>query len=1213
MDLLLGTDTLPKLGITLVQTDDTTDSTDLLQPSKRDLATLPPDHNGPSPDPLVQGKEETRAQEHGVITVKLIHATRLPGRHSKLVRVNHGMTEAPSQTCIFEPELQNLQQKGLSMADALVEPGDRMTLLITNRGAEPVQLEVGEVVGRLQPARVVEMQGVVGEEGRGAGDSGMVMEVTDGGVRVEDVVVTERTTGQDQDLPKCVAAISQVDGRVDEDDRERKRKLLDALHIEGTALPEDHRQLLMELVFEFANLFALDSSELGHTSTVTHRIDTGEHPPVKQAPRRVPFALREKVCQLVREMLEQGVIKPSSSPWASPIVLVTKKDGSTRFCVDYRRLNSLTKMDVYPLPRIDDSLDLLAETQFFSSLDLASGYWQVGMDEESQEKTAFATHAGLYEFTVMPFGLCNAPATFQRLMENVLAGLARDKCIIYLDDILVIGRTLQEHMENLRLVFTRLRQAGLKLKPSKCKLMQREVQFLGYVVSSGGISGDPQKITAVKEFPRPVDLKSLRAFLGLTSYYRRFVPRFSAVAQPLYNLTKKDALFEWTVECEEAFQRLKDLLTKAPVLAYPQFGQRFLLETDASGVGLGAVLSQQQPDKTIRPIAFASRTLQQHERNYGISELEALGVVWAVKHFRHYLYGHPCTVYTDHEALKSLLNTPQPSGKLARWGMAIQELDLAIEYRPGNSNARADALSRYPQSLLDSPLGKTCADTVVAAIQAQEISAKSGEEDSLDTLAERQQADPTLNPVITYLETGELPSDDRLARELVLSRDLYSLEDGVLYRVMPDKTRRVIPPTQDRRDLFMEAHQGVFGAHLRGAKIHSQLQRHYWWPGMRAEVKNWCRACLVCASRSVGRPERPPLTPIPVAGPFDRVGVDVLKLPRSRRGHSYAVVFVDYLTKWPEVYATRDQTAPTIAKLLVEEVISRHGVPNQLLSDRGPSFLSHLITEVCRLMGIKKVNTTAYHPQGDGLVERFNRTLLDMLAKTVKPGGQDWDERLPYVLFAYRATLQASTAESPFFLLYGRDPQLPTDAALCPPVERSTVRTDDYGSSLVQFMSDAWKLARTSIEKAQSRQKRQHDKRARSIPLKVGQRVFVHVPSLKTGPAHKLARPFKGPYRVVALHPNGADLKSVDHPRANTIRVALNRVRICPSQIGEEMQPESEPLEQESHAREVYSPPLDAEMEEPEETEHPADTGTDPQDSGTTLWSGRLRPRTRTS
>ena len=345
-------------------------------------------------------------------------------------------------------------------------------------------------------------------------------------------------------------------------------------------------------------------------------------------------------------MLDQGVIQPSSSP----IVLVAKKDGSTRFCVDYRKLNMITKPDVFPLPRIDDSLDLLAGTRFFSTLDLASGYWQVGMEANSREKTAFTTQEGLFEFTVMPFGLCNAPAMFQRLMENVLTGLAREKCVIYLDDILVIGKTFEEHLSNLREVFVRLSRAGLQLKPSKCKLLHREVQFLGYVVSASGVAADPKKVSAVADFSRPKDLKSLRAFLAPTSYYRKFVPRYSTIAQPLYTLTQKDEPFHWSDGCEEAFKQLKTILTIAHILAYPLFDRDFFLETDASGVGLGAVLSQQQDDQRIRPIAFASRTLQAHKKK-GISELEALGVVWALKHFRHYLYGFPCTVYTDHEAL----------------------------------------------------------------------------------------------------------------------------------------------------------------------------------------------------------------------------------------------------------------------------------------------------------------------------------------------------------------------------------------------------------------------------------------------------------------------------------------------------------------------------------------------------------------------------------
>ena len=257
---------------------------------------------------------------------------------------------------------------------------------------------------------------------------------------------------------------------------------------------------------------------------------------------------------------------------------------------------------------------MLAGTRYFSSLDLASGYWQVGMDKDSQEKTAFTTYAGLYEFTVMPFGLCNAPATFQRLMEKVLHDLAREKYLIYLDDVLVIGHTFQEHLDNLREVFTRPSKAGLRLKPAKCKLARRQVEFLGYVVSEGGISADQKKIRAVTEFPTPTDLRSLRAFLGLLSYYRRFIPLFSSIVHPLYNLTRKDSPFEWTSDCVTAYQQLKTQLTQAPVLAYPQFGKEFLLETDASGVGLGAVLSQKQDDDTIRPIAFASRTLQPHEK-----------------------------------------------------------------------------------------------------------------------------------------------------------------------------------------------------------------------------------------------------------------------------------------------------------------------------------------------------------------------------------------------------------------------------------------------------------------------------------------------------------------------------------------------------------------------------------------------------------------------
>ena len=1059
-----------------------------------------------------------------------------------------GTTHLP--TALLNPS-SHLEERGLKIEEALVEPDGELCMYIPvqNPCYEPVYLESGDVLGQVQPVEV--------------------------------------KTPID-----CVSALScgegEVSSQISEVSPARETDLLNRVHIEDglSVLEMEH---LKSLVHEFADVFALGPTELGTTDLVTHVIDTGDNSPIKQPPRRIPFALRDKVDQLVKEMLDQGIVTPSKSPWSSPVVLVAKKDGTTRFCVDYRRLNAVTKTDVFPLPRVDDSLDQLSHSRYFTTLDLASGYWQVLVDPVSKEKTAFVTHSGLFEFSVMPFGLKNAPATFQRLMETVLAGLIRNVCLDYLDDIIITGRSFAEHLENLRKVLMRLREAGLRLKPSKCHFAMKEVEYLGYRVSGKGISADPIKVSAVRDFPRPKDLKQVRSFLGLASYYRRFIPLFSRVASPLHALTRKDAPFEWSTACEEAFSELKSLLTRAPILAFPDFSRDFHLETDASGLGLGAVLSQVQSDGTTRPLAYASRTLQAHERNYGSTEMEALGVVWAVRHFRQYLYGHSCHVYTDHEALKSLLNTPHPSGKLARWGLALQELDLVIHYRPGRTNHKADALSRCPSTA--EPVCSEPEPELVAVVETDSpLTTSKGGEHSLGTL---QREDPTLLPYFSYLEEGVLPDDKTLARELVLSKSQFEVIDGTLFHIERDKSLRIVPPQSSRRKLFDEAHSGKFGGHLRDAKMHSLLSRHYWWSGMRSDITKWCRACLVCATRQSGRSVRPPLVPIPVSGPFDRIGVDVVQFPVSAKGNKYAVVFVDYLTKWVEVFPTPDQTALTIAKLLVTEIISRHGVPRELLSDRGAAFLSKLLQEVYRLMGIHKVSTTAYHPQTDGLVERFHRTLLAMISKTAQPGGCDWDDRLPYVLFAYRCSEQGSTLESPFFMLYGRDPVLPTEEVLSNTPDRCYIEYDDYRSQLVQNLSAAWDQARKNVAKAQQQQKKQHDKKARMPTFSVGDRVFVFMPAAKSGKAHKLARPYHGPFRILKLHDNGAEVRPVDKPRDPPIRVSFDRLRVCPDEVPDESWPRS------SKSTAVRT------KENSNDTQHTSGPPVDKQ----TVWKGRLRTR----
>ena len=414
------------------------------------------------------------------------------------------------------------------------------------------------------------------------------------------------------------------------------------------------------------------------------------------------------------------------------------------------------------------------------------------------------THSGLYEFGVMPFGLVNAP-TF-RLMESVLVGLSGEKCIVYIDDILVPGATWPEHLQNLRQVFERLRSANLKLKSKKCRLAEREVEYIGYVISEDGLSTDPEKIRAIREFPVLHDVKTLRSFLGLASYYRRFVPNFSAVAKPL---TKKEVPFDWTDSCQESFVRLKELLTTSPILVLPDFERDFMLETDASGQGLGAVLAQKEEDGLIQLIAFASRTLQPHVWNYGITELEGLVVVWAMKHFRHYLYGHKCEVFTDHEALKSLLSTPHPSGKLARWGLTLQEFDVKIRYRPGRANTSADALSRNPLPATET--NENVPPFSILATLQPSSEAEDGEDPNKE-LVGAQRKDPELLRVIQYLEDGTLPTEDKFAREIVLCKSQYVLVDKVLYHIEKDNTLRLIPPQINRKKLFCDVHEGVYGS-----------------------------------------------------------------------------------------------------------------------------------------------------------------------------------------------------------------------------------------------------------------------------------------------------------------------------------------------------------------------------------------------------------------
>ena len=534
--------------------------------------------------------------------------------------------------------------KGLMVARTMLpDRPDRLPVRILNTTDQPVRVKKGTFVSGLQKLTPLE-------------------------IRSTETVTPE--TEYDETLEDMIA---QVDG----------------------STPQHVRQELRSILYHYSSVFSKNELDLGWTDLVTHKIDVGDSKPIRQPMRRYPVPHLQAIDEHIENMRRQEVIEPANSPWASNIVLAKKKDGTLRCCVDYRQLNDVTKKDAYPLPRMDSCLDAMAGSSWFSTFDLRSGYHQVAMQPDDSEKTAFITRRGMYKFKTMPFGLCNAGATFQRLMDLVMSGLNLEVCLVYLDDIILFSTTPEEHLLRLVQVLERLKDTNLKLKPSKCRLFQKEVSFLGHIVSGRGIATDPEKVRLVKEWPVPTNLKQVRGFLGLTGYYRKFVKDYAKIAAPLNFLTRKNATFKWTDECQRAFNQLKDILSSPPILAMPNDEGTFVLDTDACEWSIGSVLSQVQQGQE-RVIAYAGRILSRNEVNYCITRKELLAIVHFTRHFRQYLLGRQFVVRTDHAALSWLKKTPDPIGQNARWLEVLGEYDYIIRHRPGTQHSNADAISRHP-------------------------------------------------------------------------------------------------------------------------------------------------------------------------------------------------------------------------------------------------------------------------------------------------------------------------------------------------------------------------------------------------------------------------------------------------------------------------------------------------------------------------------------
>jgi len=933
------------------------------------------------------------------------------------------------------------------------------------------------------------------------------------------------------------------------------RQLTDSIH---SSVTDGERHKLEQILEEYRDCFSLSEYDLGRTNVVKHQIDTGANRPLKQTLRRHPLVHTEEIERQVQAMLAQDVIEPSYSPWSSNVVIVKKKDNTLRFCIDYRKLNDVTIKDSYPLPRINDCLDALSTGKYFSAFDLRSGYFQVEMEEADKGKTSFVTRSGLYQFKVMPFGVTNGPATFQRLMDLTMAGLNYNICLVYLDDIILMSQTVEEHLERLVLILDRLRKAGLKLKPSKCKLLQKTISFLGHVVSESGIATDPSKIQAVQDWPEPTSVTEVRSYIGLCSYYRRFVKDFARIAEPLHKLTGKNARFEWSEECQEAFDELKFRLTSSPILAMPQDEGEYRLDTDASNDAIGAVISQVQ-DGQERVIAYASRLLSKTERNYCVTRRELLAVIYFCKQFRTYLLGRHFLIRTDHAALRWLRNMPDPVGQQARWLEIMEEYDFEIEHRPGKKHANADALSRKPcrQCALDEEnVSVNIVRTMESASRDEGIEELSLSEEALRDYRE----DPELGTFFHIFEEGteQVPWEaivglDRVTKILWVQWDRLVKRNGMLYRrwVSADglQTRWQWIPPKVKRDLLMKmCHHGMTGGHLGIRKTLHKVQLQAYWPGWQADVRRYCQRCPECATYHRGAPKKQGLLQkCPVGEPWERVAIDLTgPHPTSRSGHVYILTVLDLFTKWAEAIPIRNKEAVTVARALLDVVFSRFGIPLQLLSDNGKEFDNLVMKELCRLLEVDKIRTTVYKASTNGAVERFHRTLNGMLGKVVATNQRNWDEFLPSVMGAYRASIHESTGYSPNFMMLGRENLAPVDVVMGMPVgeERQYGSCDSFVDEKMRVMREAYRLARENLGCRAERAKRGYDMRVRPCRYQVGQWVYYYCPRRYVGRSPKWQRMYSGPFLITQII-GPVNVRLQLSKRANPFIAHIDKLKHC--------------------------------------------------------------------
>ena len=902
---------------------------------------------------------------------------------------------------------------------------------------------------------------------------------------------------------------------------------------------ETEQQIIQakEVIMKHHQLFNSTTVTIAETPQA-HVICTGDYPPTTSRPYPQTSEKEQAMFDIIQEMLKNKQIRASRSQYSAPILLIKKRDGTYRFVVDYRKLNNITIPDKYPLPRLEQALQYVAGYKFYSKLDLRAGYFQIPIQESDRHKTAFITTHGLYEFNVLAQGLRNSPPSFQRIMSDLLLP-CKQFCFVYLDDVLIFSHNFNQHLQHLHRVLSILNQHKFQLNTDKCEFIRTTINYLGHTINSNGTTPLHDRIEKILNLPQPKNLKEANAFIGGIGYYRKYIKDYTKVAAPILavtNLTRKNMRnFRWETPQRQAFDTLKSMLISEPLLLnYPDTNSPLILATDASDYCIGGVLYQESNGER-KNIYFHSQMLPKPQRKWPTIEKEALAIYYCVIRMKSYLQAHEFIIQTDHCPLRDMHRKSSNNRRVDRISLILQQYNVKeIRHISGKCNCMADYLSRYPYQTEDDdefidpefgfiPMNQ---DLATKSTTNNNTNAKHGTLGAVVTRAQTRVNDPTSFSDTNTSENEDLSVDDQPPREeghefdismikeaqeadklyqtkvleiqTTSKKKTYCLDNGILYKIMHAgifEKKLVYIPASMVKQLLSAYHDASWSGHFDFRRTWWKIKDKYWWPDMKTDIRNYIQSCIKCQQFNVDR-NKPPglLHPVKTpSGPFQLIGIDYSgPYPRTPDENKYILAISDYFTKWVIAIPVPNQTAQTTAKALYENLICIHGVPRRILSDRGTHFCNELMEAFTKLLGCNHIKSTPYHPQTNGVIERFNSTFERQLAKLTDKNVNNWDVHLNSILFAYNTGQHSTTKYSPFQLLFGRDPQLPAESS-------SNVykfsKPNDYFNHLRETLQLYQQQASINIRKQQEYYKKRYDKNRPEVQYSIGEFVLKRIPS----------------------------------------------------------------------------------------------------------------------